>query len=70
MWAVIGYDYVARVIKDTATLEARVALNVLTKRLPDLELVQGWEPEYLASIVSQGLMTLPVQWKTTGTLNV
>lgn len=53
-----------------ARLEARIALNVLTERLPDLELAQGWEPEYLASIVSQGLRILPVQWKTIGILNV
>jgi cytochrome P450 len=43
-----------------ARMEARVALEVLTRRLPGMRLVDGWEPDRGDSLSLRGLVRLPV----------
>ncbi len=50
-----------------ARLEARVSLEVLTRRLPGLRLVDGWQPDRGDSLSLRGLVRLPVTWPLTGT---
>lgn len=45
-----------------ARTEGRVALEVLTGRLPDMRLEEGMTPEYLPSFWFRGLQRLPVVW--------
>lgn len=48
-----------------ARTEVRTAIEVLTQRLPDLDLVPGWEPTYIASYFFRGLEELRASWPTT-----
>jgi cytochrome P450 len=48
-----------------ARMEARVSLAVLTRRLPELRLVDGWAPEHGDSLSLRGLVRLPVTWRLT-----
>ncbi|HUZ42715.1 MAG TPA: cytochrome P450 [Acidimicrobiales bacterium] len=45
-----------------ARLEARIALEVLTKRLPGLRLAEGFSPIYQAHPFLRGMAELPVRW--------
>ena len=45
-----------------ARLEMRVALEVLTRRLPGLRLVPGQKLSYVTSVVLRGLKHLHVEW--------
>jgi cytochrome P450 len=46
-----------------ARVELRIALELLTSRLPDLRLVEGQELIYPASPVSQGVDRLELEWR-------
>jgi cytochrome P450 len=43
-------------------LEARLAFEALTERIPGLRLVDGFTPSYLPNIGFRGLRSLPVTW--------
>lgn len=45
-----------------ARTEVRVAVDTLLDRLPDLELVAGYQPSYVASYFFRGLERLDVTW--------
>lgn len=45
-----------------ARLEARVALEVLIERLPNLRLAPGFAPEYVPSFFFRGCTRLPLEW--------
>jgi cytochrome P450 len=45
-----------------ARLEGRVALEELTRRLPDLRLADGFTPSFAPNAVQRFLDTLPVEW--------
>jgi cytochrome P450 len=45
-----------------ARTEVRIALEVLTTRLPDLEPAPGYEPRYVPSYLFRGLESLDVVW--------
>lgn len=45
-----------------ARLEGKVALEELTRRLPDLRLADGYVPSFAPNAVQRFLETLPVEW--------
>ena len=45
-----------------ARLEARIALEVLTTRLPGLRLAEGYTPTYQPHPFLRGMAELPVTW--------
>jgi cytochrome P450 len=45
-----------------ARTEVRIALEVLTQRMPTLRLAEGFEPSWAASFFFRGLESLPVTW--------
>lgn len=47
-----------------ARLEAQVALELLTDRLPGLRLSAGQEPEWIANPIHRGLRQLHIEWDT------
>lgn len=47
-----------------ARTEVRIAIETLTKRLPELTLEPGWEPTYIASYFFRGLEELRATWPT------
>lgn len=48
-----------------ARTEARLAVEVLTRRLPDLTPADGYEPSYVGNFFFRGLERLDVTWKAT-----
>jgi cytochrome P450 len=45
-----------------ALLQVRIAMELLTQRLPGLRLVQGEEPSYAPNILARGPTRLMVEW--------
>ena len=43
-------------------LEAKLALNKLADRLPDLRLPTGFTPEYRPHMLTQDILALPLEW--------